>query len=219
MGIVETLYLRAPSPFQRAMHKASARRQARVYARRPRPARAGETAKARGRRKREGFFDTYCQGRGLDVGYGGDLLSTNSRGWDVEHGDAELLGGVADASFDFVYSSHVLEHVASPERALANWWRVLCPGGFLILYLPERDLYEKRTRLPSRFNPDHKRFFLLDRDDPPDTVGVLPLVRRVLQDGEVAYAKVCDAGHTVRDAKRHSDGEYSIEVVLRKPVT
>jgi SAM-dependent methyltransferase len=97
-----------------------------------------------------------------------------------------------------------------------NWWRVLKPGGHLILYVPERDLYEKRVHLPSRFNPDHKRFFLLDRDDPPDTVGLIPLIESVLPIREIVYAKVCREGHTVNDPKRPSDGEYSIEVVLRK---
>ena len=32
----------------------------------------GETHKARARRAREGFFERYCRGHGLDVGYGGD---------------------------------------------------------------------------------------------------------------------------------------------------
>lgn len=218
MGNLFAVYVRAPRPVQRAVHRAHVRREARRFAHRARPRRAGETSKARPRRVREGFFDANCQGAGLDVGFGGDLVTESCRGWDVEHGDAELLGGVADGSFDFVYSSHTLEHVGSTERALGNWWRVLRPGGRLILYVPDRDLYEKRTRLPSRFNPDHKRFFLLERDDPPDTVGLLPLVRRVLPDADVVYAKVCDFGHSVRDPTRHSDGEYSIEVVLRKPL-
>lgn len=178
----------------------------------------GETSKARPRREREQFFVKYCQGRGLDVGHGGDLLLAGCEGFDIEDGEAERLEGLADASFDFVYSSHTLEHMNDVAVSLASWWRVVKPGGHLILYLPERDLYEKRTRLPSRFNPDHKHFFLLDRDDPPDTLGVLPLVARTLTRPEIVYAKVCSDGHTITDPKRHSDGEYSIEVVLRKPV-
>lgn len=126
----------------------------------------GETHKARGRRAREGFFEKYCRGRGLDIGYGGDPVTPTAAGWDFEHGDAQWLHGLDDESFDFVYSSHLLEHLSDCELALENWWRVLKPGGYLILYLPHRDLYEKKQRLPSRFNDDHKHFFLPDRDDP-----------------------------------------------------
>lgn len=109
-----------------------------------RPFRPAETTKARERRIGEGFFKKYCQGKGLDVGYGGDLLAENCKGWDVEHGDAQFLHGIKDSKFDFIYSSHTLEHMIEPQTALKNWWRVLKPGGYLILYIPHRDLYEKR---------------------------------------------------------------------------
>jgi SAM-dependent methyltransferase len=38
-----------------------------------------------------------------------------------------------DASFDLILSTQVLEHVACPERYLDECWRVLKPGGRLIL--------------------------------------------------------------------------------------
>lgn len=41
-----------------------------------------------------------------------------------------------DESCDFVLSSHVLEHLADPLRALREWRRVLRPGGHLFLLLP-----------------------------------------------------------------------------------
>ncbi len=52
-----------------------------------------------------------------------------------------------------------------PKVALKNWWRVLKPGGYLIIYLPHRDLYEKKKNLPSRFNTNHTHFFLIDEED------------------------------------------------------
>lgn len=176
----------------------------------------GETAKAYERRLREGFIDKYCQGYGLDVGYGGDPVVENVRGWDFEHGDAQLLKGLDDESFDFVYSSHLLEHLPDCELALCNWWRVLKPGGYLILLLPHRDLYEKKTTLPSRFNDDHMHFFLPDRDDLPDTLGVVPLIERVLNDTGLIYCKVCDEGYKNPGDTLPSEGEFSIEVVIRK---
>jgi len=182
-----------------------------------RPVYAGESAKACARRLRDGFFEKYCVGRGLDIGYGGDLLCDNCVGWDVEDGDAQFLDGIARESFDFVYSSHTLEHVIDAALALRNWYRVVKPGGFLILFLPDRDLYEKRSVLPSRWNPDHKRFFLLDHDEVPDTIGVSPLLSRVIPDAVIISARRCAEGHTIGNPLVHSDGEYSIEAIVRKP--
>jgi predicted SAM-dependent methyltransferase len=188
---------------------------ARIFGRRARD--EGETRKAQDRRQREGFFEAYCQGRGLDIGYGGDLLSPNCIGWDIEHGDATFLVGLPDEEFDFVYSSHVLEDLERCDVGLLNWWRVLKPGGYLILFVPDRDLYEKKTELPSNWNPHHRHFFLLDRDELPDTLGLVPFIQQLIPDHEMVFAKQCSAGHTITDPTQHSDGEYSIEVVIRKP--
>ena len=175
-----------------------------------------ESAKARPRRLRENFFEKFCQGRGLDIGYGGDLLAENCRGWDIEHGDGQTLKGLKDSEFDFVYSSHMLEHVENAETALKNWWRVLKPGGYLILYLPDRELFERKKILPSCWNNTHRRFFLLEKDEPPDTAGVIPLLQRSLSGYEIVQAKVCDEGYRIISPERQSVGEYSIEVVVRK---
>lgn len=41
-----------------------------------------------------------------------------------------------DASYDFVASSHALEHCANPIGVLREWHRVTRPGGHLVLVLP-----------------------------------------------------------------------------------
>ena len=186
------------------------------YRYKKRPVKQLETSKAKERRIREGFFEKYCKGKGLDIGYGGDLLAENCRGWDIEDGDAESLAGLKNVEFDFVYSSHTLEHMENVQAALNNWWRVVKPGGYLILYLPERNLYERKETLPSRWNTTHRRFFLLDRDQGPDTVGIIPLIQKNLNDGEIILAKVCDDGYGVPAEDLQSVGEYSIEAVIRK---
>jgi SAM-dependent methyltransferase len=43
-----------------------------------------------------------------------------------------------DHSLDYVVASHVLEHVANPVAALAEWYRVLRPGGIIYLVVPDR---------------------------------------------------------------------------------
>lgn len=46
---------------------------------------------------------------------------------------------VQDASYDCVFSSHSLEHVANPIKALLEWKRVIRDHGLLLLILPNRD--------------------------------------------------------------------------------
>jgi SAM-dependent methyltransferase len=50
--------------------------------------------------------------------------------------DATSLDGIDDASYDIVLSSHTLEHIANPLRALAEWKRVVGSEGHLVLVLP-----------------------------------------------------------------------------------
>ena len=175
-----------------------------------------ETSKARERRLRENFFDLYCNGKGLDVGFGGDPVTKNADGYDFEHGDAQYLKSVKNNSYDYVYSSHTIEHLPDPSVAIRNWYRVIKPGGYLIIYLPHRELYEKKKTLPSRFNPNHLHFFLPEDDEKPDTIGIIPLIKRSIRNFELVYIKECNEGHTITDPLLHSDGEYSIEVVIRK---
>lgn len=52
--------------------------------------------------------------------------------------EGSALEGIADATYDFVLSSHNLEHMANPIKALNNWKRVLKPRGFLLLVLPDK---------------------------------------------------------------------------------
>jgi SAM-dependent methyltransferase len=50
--------------------------------------------------------------------------------------DGSDLSLVADDSYDFILSSHNLEHIANPVKALREWQRIARPGGGLILVLP-----------------------------------------------------------------------------------
>lgn len=47
--------------------------------------------------------------------------------------DAHDLSRIPAASFDIVLCTEVLEHLHTPERAIAEFRRVLCPGGLLLL--------------------------------------------------------------------------------------
>lgn len=62
----------------------------------------------------------------------------------VDHvGDAVDLARFADGTFAELYASHVLEHFDYAEelpRVLAEWHRVLAPGGVLRLSVPDIDI-------------------------------------------------------------------------------
>lgn len=52
--------------------------------------------------------------------------------------DARDLSRFSDASFDFVFSSNMLEHVEGVEQCLRECARVLGPGGVMVHTMPSR---------------------------------------------------------------------------------
>jgi SAM-dependent methyltransferase len=61
--------------------------------------------------------------------------------------EGSALVQVADSTYDFVLSSHNLEHFANPVKALKEWLRVMKPGGALVLALPYyRDIFDHRRK-------------------------------------------------------------------------
>lgn len=121
-----------------------------------------ETSKTRAVRPHN-FDQLYLQGRVIDIGCGDDLVCEWAERFDVEDGDAnDILSHRALESYDAVHSSHCLEHMHDPVAALAQWWSLVKPGGFLILVVPDEDLYEQGC-WPSQFNSDHKWTFRLDK--------------------------------------------------------
>ena len=62
----------------------------------------------------------------------------------------------------FVHSSHCLEHLVEPREGLKNWFRILRPGGHLVITVPDEDMYEQ-GEFPSTFNNDHKWTFSIHK--------------------------------------------------------
>lgn len=148
-----------------------------------------EQTKASKRRFHDGNFHyRYFRGHGIDVGAGGDGLSQSLFvfpgiqsvfDWDLQHGDAQLLASLANNSFDFLHSSHCLEHMHDPHTALHNWQRVVKPGGYLVITVPDQHMYE-HDQWPSRFNSDHKwSFGTSNSSNLPKFVNVCELVHSV----------------------------------------
>lgn len=176
------------------------------------------------------FVSRYFVGRGLDVGAGSDPLSAYAElfpriaemvDWDWEQGDAQRLAGVPDESFDFVHSSHCLEHLADPAEGLANWLRVLKPGGHLVVTVPDEDLYEQGV-FPSRYNGDHKWTFTIhkQRSWSERSLNLLDLLRALGPAAEVQRVELLDAsyryGLPAQDQTLTAVGECAIEFVVRK---
>jgi SAM-dependent methyltransferase len=63
---------------------------------------------------------------------------TRPPGWQyiAEAGD---LASIPPARYEFVLSSHTLEHTANPLRALEEWMRILTVDGVLVLVLPHKE--------------------------------------------------------------------------------
>lgn len=65
--------------------------------------------------------------------------------------EATDLVGLPSARYDFVLSSHTLEHLANPLRALREWHRVLKADGILALVVPLGSETFDRLRPTTRF--------------------------------------------------------------------
>ena len=84
----------------------------------------------------------YIRGKGIDIGCGPNKVLPHAIGIDSCK-DVELFGldfkpdlvcedaadlAIPDGDLDFVFSSHLLEHIPYWEGALREWWRVLKVG-------------------------------------------------------------------------------------------
>ena len=109
------------------------------------------------------LFEPYLNGKILDIGAGKDPITKNADVFDKEQGNAQNIGEYLPSnSFDTVFSSHCLEHMHDPKTALFSWLELVKPGGYLIILVPDEDLYEQ-GHFPSKFNSDHKATFTISK--------------------------------------------------------
>mmetsp|Transcript_75758 Transcript_75758/g.134199 ORF Transcript_75758/g.134199 Transcript_75758/m.134199 type:complete len:377 (-) Transcript_75758:125-1255(-) len=64
------------------------------------------------------------------------FLTTGSQLPDIID-DAEVLSRVADGKFDLLIAAHVLEHMQNVLGTLRHWLRVVRPGGWVFLAVPD----------------------------------------------------------------------------------
>lgn len=110
----------------------------------------------------QGFHSQYifpvaekiCKGKGVDVG-------CNNPAWafpgadpvDVKLDDPWHAYNLPDTEYDYIFSSHCLEHLDDYPAAIKYWHSCLKDSGVLFLYLPHPDcLYWQPTEMPTHLH-------------------------------------------------------------------
>jgi SAM-dependent methyltransferase len=134
-------------------------------------------------------------GQGLDIGCGPDPIIPDVDRFDREDGDANLITKYVTKQYDFIFSSHCLEHMHDPQSALRDWFSLLKPKGHLIVVVPDEDLYEQGY-FPSLFNGDHKVTFTVNKATSwsPRSINVLDMIKG-LSGAEVVSVELQDSGY------------------------
>ena len=175
------------------------------------------------------FLRRYFVGNGIDIGGKPDPLGkyteffpliNSIRTWDMEEGDAQFMQGVEDETYDFVVSSHCLEHLVDTHEGIKNWFRIIKPGGFLIVVVPDEDLYEEKLPVSNYHNWSltiYKHETWSDK-----SINVIDLLIELGPRAEIEKIELLRA--TYRDSLRGTDqthtpvAEPSIEFIVRKSI-
>jgi SAM-dependent methyltransferase len=176
------------------------------------------------------FVSRYFIGNGIDIGGKPDPLSlyqeffplmTSVKIWDLEDGDAQFMSGTPENSFDFVHSSHTLEHMVDPYEALLNWVRITKRGGHIIISIPDEDLYEQGN-FEEKFNRFHQWTFTIWKSESwsEKSINLLDLITKLGSEVEVLAISLQDSSYRYKlprfDQTRTPVGESAIEIILRK---
>ena len=176
------------------------------------------------------FSNRYFVGKGLDIGGGPDPLGLylelfprmqGVKIWDKTDGNAETLDTIESCIFNFVHSSHCLEHLDDPSQALQNWFRVLKPDGYLVIMVPDEDMYEQ-GEFPSTWNGDHKFTFTISKKNSwsPKSINILDLLETLDENHEIIKIQKLDASYRYNiprfDQSLTPIGECGIEIIIRK---
>jgi predicted SAM-dependent methyltransferase len=113
----------------------------------------------------------FCNGKGCDIGFGGDKIKKNDcDGIDFEKPytkvgyskvdiPCDVINNdlpVPDNTYDYVYSSHLIEDFKNTVDALKKFIRILKNEGHLILVFPDQQKYENYCKKRGQStNPYH----------------------------------------------------------------
>ena len=66
--------------------------------------------------------------------------------------DAVNISQIQDEEYDFCFSSHTLEHIANPLKAINEWLRIVKKDGYIIIIVPEKSMCFDHKRSYSEFS-------------------------------------------------------------------
>jgi len=66
--------------------------------------------------------------------------------------DAVNISLVENEHYDFLFSSHSLEHIANPLKAVHEWLRIIKKDGYIIIIVPEKSRCFDHKRNYSKFS-------------------------------------------------------------------
>lgn len=115
----------------------------------------------------------YCTGNGVDLGSSGDPVVPHAiqvdlppdqyKHYNTTRPEAAIQwrGSALDLPFkdgalDFVHSSHLLEDFLDWEPVLKEWNRVLKPGGYMIIAVPDHERFRAAVARGQGDNLSHK---------------------------------------------------------------
>lgn len=135
----------------------------------------------------------WFSGKGIDIGCCGDPIIANCKKFDLEDGDASEIGKYIRGTFDWVYSSHCLEDLDDPYKALAGWWKLVKKGGVMIVVVPDEDLYEQGH--VRKFNHEHRHTFTISKRKSwsKSSINVLDIIK-TLDNAETVKVELQDIG-------------------------
>ena len=87
------------------------------------------------------FAQQFCKGRGIDIGGTDSCHFPGAQIINLTKHDGYDAYFLPPGPFDFIFSSHTLEHITNWRYVLHSWHDRLVPGtGVLFLYLPHPDM-------------------------------------------------------------------------------
>lgn len=150
--------------------------------------------------------EPFCRGVGLDIGASGDPVVRTAICCDLPQPYCPPLGPAPThipvdgrkvhqffrlLSLDYVYSSHLLEDFAPAEwqGIVLNWSDLVKPGGYLVILVPEVDLWKRALDRGQPPNLAHKHEFRIGElstlfDSNTDISGLWTVVIETIPDPE-----------------------------------
>lgn len=197
---------------------------------------SNETTKASLRRNKINLFThKVFKGRGIDIGCGNDILKKEHgfpliesvEPFDLSNGDAQYINRyVAREAYDFVHSSQCLEHMVDPNIAIQNWFDILKPNGYMVITVPDEDLYEQGV-FPSVWSTDHKWTFSIWKNDSwsANHINVVDIIQKLGKNADIIKLELVDTNYNynlinltpkVDQTFNDKNVEAFIEIVIRK---